>query len=196
MANYCFTDYVVEGKVEEIDGFGKLLEKLPANGDERSLNVIRKAFGEVSGGDGSLYGIEKDGFTLVFSTCTRWQPANDVFVAVKRHFPSLRFYYYAEESNDEVFLTNDADQRFFKHFMMECDDDRQWLATEGEMLVALAKKARNTRATDHGCGRGHLRRAQCKGHRKFPCGEEDRSGRRVWAREMIIFDHKSYIVIF
>lgn len=140
MANYCFTDYIVEGDESERMRLGQLIESLEAEGDERQLGDLLRALGEEKKTAGVLTCLQTNGNTLSFSTYSPWQPPTKAFAIVRSHFPRLRFFYYAEESNDELFVTNDVEHKYFRLCFMEHGDQRTWFPSEQEMLEALALK--------------------------------------------------------
>ena len=61
-----------------------------------------------------------DGEVLKFNTETAWAPCNETFDAVREKFPSLRYYFIAEEPGMEVYETNDEYGVYFKDkFLLE-----------------------------------------------------------------------------
>ena len=120
MANICTTNYVIEGKREELDALYQKLKELQENGAPveyaTGLGLLVSALGkkpeegECRGGWTELV---REGDTLRMTFETAWTPCYEVTLLMKAVYPSLRIYYKAEEPGCEVYLKNDADGKYF-----------------------------------------------------------------------------------
>ena len=112
MANICTTNYVIEGKKEELDALFQKMKELQG----QSLGQLVEALGKnpdeiMCRGDWS--DLERHGDTLRMTFETAWTPCYEVTLLMKAVYPSLRIYYKAEEPGCEVYLKNDADGKYF-----------------------------------------------------------------------------------
>ena len=124
MANYCNTSYVVEGNKEELDCLYQTMERL----QNMEQPLVENGFGttwlgcliaELGGNIEDYYckgdwgGLERQGDTVRFATESAWQPPFDTMGLLQEKFPSLVFYFIAEEPGCEVFLKNDKEGKYF-----------------------------------------------------------------------------------
>ncbi len=124
MPNWCFTSYVLEGSDKEIEKIDILLDKLMS----RKKPAIENSFGtnwlgclvNALGGDwqkipcrGTWSNKERTGNILRLTTETAWSPMNEVFNLIREKFPSVRYFYAAEEPRNELYSTNDVDGKYF-----------------------------------------------------------------------------------
>ena len=93
MANICTTNYVIEGKKEELDALYQKMKELQG----QDLGLLVKALGKNPD--------EMDE--------TAWTPCYEVTNLLKSVYPSLRIFYKAEEPGCEVYLKNDAEGKYF-----------------------------------------------------------------------------------
>lgn len=112
MANICTTNYVIEGKKEELDALYQKMKELQG----QSLGQLVEALGKnpdeiMCRGDWS--DLERHGDTLRMTFETAWTPCYEVTLLMKAVYPSLRIYYKAEEPGCEVYLKNDAEGKYF-----------------------------------------------------------------------------------
>ena len=112
MANICTTNYVIEGKKEELDALYQKMKELQG----QSLGQLVEALGKnpdeiMCRGDWS--DLERHGDTLRMTFETAWTPCYEVTLLMKAVYPSLCIYYKAEEPGCEVYLKNDADGKYF-----------------------------------------------------------------------------------
>ena len=112
MANICTTNYVIEGKKEELDALYQKMKGLQG----QSLGQLVEALGKnpdeiMCRGDWS--DLERHGDTLRMIFETAWTPCYEVTQLMKAVYPSLRIFYKAEEPGCEVYLKNDAEGKYF-----------------------------------------------------------------------------------
>ena len=112
MANICTTNYVIEGKKEELDALYQKMKELQS----QSLGQLVEALGKnpdeiMCRGDWS--DLERQGDTLRMIFETAWTPCYEVTNLLKAVYPSLRIFYKAEEPGCEVYLKNDAEGKYF-----------------------------------------------------------------------------------
>ena len=124
MPNICTTNYVIEGKKEELDALYQKMKELqemeqPLVENKLGptwLGCLVKALGK-NPEDVLCRGIwielERQDGKLLMAFETAWTPCYEVTQLMKTIFPSLRIYYKAEEPGCEVYLKNDADGKYF-----------------------------------------------------------------------------------
>ncbi|MBM6943746.1 hypothetical protein QVO10_01655 [Bacteroides gallinaceum] len=152
MPNWCSTAYVVEGDAKEIKSLYGLMKRL----QDRKKPAVKNDFGttwlgclvNALGKDwkavscrGSWSGLKLDGDVLKFNTETAWAPCNETFEAVREKYPSLRYYFIAEEPGLEVYETNDECGVYFKdrYYLDACTPDGDYLSEYFEKLEDVFK---------------------------------------------------------
>lgn len=157
MPNWCSSAYAIEGDAKEIKSLYELMKGL----EEREKPSIENGFGttwlgclvDALGKDwntvhcrGSWSCLEMDGEVLKFFTETAWSPCNETFDLVMEKFPSLRYYFQAEEPGMGIYETNDEDGTYFpdRYFLDACTPDEEYLSeyfeTEEEALEWLEEE--------------------------------------------------------
>ena len=112
MANICTTNYVIEGKKEELDELYQKMKELQGQNLGQLVEALGKNPDEIMcRGDWS--DLERHGDTLRMTFETAWTPCYEVTLLMKAVYPSLRIYYKAEEPGCEVYLKNDAEGKYF-----------------------------------------------------------------------------------
>ena len=112
MANICTTNYVIEGKKEELDALYQKMKELQGQDLGQLVEALGKNPDEIMcRGDWS--DLERQGDTLRMIFETAWTPCYEVTQLMKAVYPSLRIFYKAEEPGNEVCLKNDADGKYF-----------------------------------------------------------------------------------
>ena len=112
MANICTTNYVIEGKKEELDALYQKMKEL----QDQNLGQLVKALGknpEELECRGEWTELVREGDTLRMIFETAWTPCYEVTQLMKENFPSLRIFYKAEEPGCAVYLKNDAEGKYF-----------------------------------------------------------------------------------
>ena len=124
MPNICTTNYVIEGKKEELDALYQKMKELQEmdlplvenNLGPTWLGCLVKALGK-NPEDVLCRGIwielEQQDDKLLMAFETAWTPCYEVTQLMKEKFPSLRIFYKAEEPGCEVYLKNDAEGKYF-----------------------------------------------------------------------------------
>ena len=112
MANICTTNYVIEGKREELDALYQKMKELQG----QDLGLLVKALGKNPDemecrGEWTELVREDETLRMIFETA--WTPCYEVTNLLKSVYPSLRILYKAEEPGNEVYLKNDADGKYF-----------------------------------------------------------------------------------
>ena len=112
MANICTTNYVIEGKKEELDALYQKMNELQG----QDLGLLVKALGKNPDemecrGEWTELVREDETLRMIFETA--WTPCYEVTNLLKSVYPSLRIFYKAEEPGNEVYLKNDADGKYF-----------------------------------------------------------------------------------
>lgn len=124
MPNWCSTAYAIEGDAKEVKSLYELMKGL----QEQKEPSVENGFGaswlgclvDALGSDwnktyyrGEWSNLEINGNNLQFTTETAWAPCNEVFDLVCEKFPSLYYYYQAEEPGCVVYQTNDSEGIYF-----------------------------------------------------------------------------------
>ena len=112
MANICTTNYVIEGKKEELDALYQKMKELRGQSLGQLVEALGKDPNEVMC-RGGWTELEREGDILRMTFETAWTPCYEVTQLMKAVYPSLRIYYKAEEPGCEVYLKNDADGKYF-----------------------------------------------------------------------------------
>ena len=112
MANICTTNYVIEGKKEELDALYQKMNELQG----QDLGLLVKALGKNPDemecrGEWTELVREDETLRMIFETA--WTPCYEVTQLMKAVYPSLRILYKAEEPGCEVYLKNDAEGKYF-----------------------------------------------------------------------------------
>ena len=124
MANICTTNYVIEGKREELDALYQKMKELQEmeqplvenNLDPTWLGCLVKALGK-NPEDVLCRGIwielERQDNRLQMTFETAWTPCYEVTQLMETVYPSFRIYYKAEEPGCGVYLKNDVEGKYF-----------------------------------------------------------------------------------
>ena len=112
MPNICTTNYVIEGKKEELDALYQKMKELQGQNLGQMVESLGKNPDEVMC-RGEWADLERQGDTLRMTFETAWTPCYEVTNLLKVTYPSLRIYYKAEEPGCEVYLKNDAEGKYF-----------------------------------------------------------------------------------
>lgn len=156
MPNWCFTSYVVEGDKKELNDLYKKMKSL----ENCSSSLVENASNKTSLGDlitslggdceivkcrGSWEGLAIRGGAMCFSTYTTWTDAIEAIEFINSKYPSLNFYYMAEEPETEYFVCNDTEGHVFSQRYYFCpnvyyDDGRYYSYAElNEFLRDVAE---------------------------------------------------------
>ncbi len=136
MPNWCSTAYAIEGDAKEVKQLYELMKGL----QERKEPSVENGFGtswlgclvDALGGDYNTVYCRgywdcldmKDG-VLCFTTETAWAPCNEILDLVREKFPSLRYYFQAEEPGMAIYETNDSEGLYFpdRYYVDACTPD-------------------------------------------------------------------------
>lgn len=124
MANWCSTAYVIDGDTKEVKNLYELMKGLQEQKEPSAKNgfgttwlgylvdAISEDRNRVScwGNWNDLKMIDN---TLRFTTETAWGPCNEIFDLVCEKFPSLCYYFRAEEPCIGIYETNDEEYKYF-----------------------------------------------------------------------------------
>jgi hypothetical protein len=101
MANICTTNYVIEGKKEELDALYQKMKELKGQNLGQLVKALGKKPEEVEcRGEWTELVLEGDTIRMVFETA--WTPCYEVTNMLKSVYPSFRIFYKAEEPGCEV----------------------------------------------------------------------------------------------
>ena len=139
MPNICTTNYVIEGKKEELDALYQKMKELQEmekplvenNLGPTWLGCLVKALGKNPEDvlcRGQWIELEQQDGKLLMAFETAWTPCYEVTQLMKVVYPSLQFFYKAEEPDCEVYLKNDAEGKYFSE--TEADGQPFELMTE------------------------------------------------------------------
>ena len=112
MANVCTTNYVIEGKKEELDALYQKMKELQGQNLGQLAKALDNNLEEMEcRGEWTELVREDDTIRMTFKTA--WTPCYEVTNLLKAVYPSIRIFYKAEEPGCEVYLKNDADGKYF-----------------------------------------------------------------------------------
>lgn len=120
MANWCYTKYVITGSKEEISKVYSILNRVSndtTNPHKDWLGSIVAELGadntkmKCRGSFDKVMLVNKS--TLKLTTWSAWGPCYELFEYIIKKFPSLKYYYKAEEPGCGLFETNDSEKRYF-----------------------------------------------------------------------------------
>ena len=124
MANICTTNYVIEGKKDELDELYRIMKEL----QEMEQPLVENSFGPTWLGclvkalgknpedvmcRGQWIELERQNEKLLMTFETAWTPCYEVTDLLKATYPSLHIFYKAEEPGYGVYLKNDAEGKYF-----------------------------------------------------------------------------------
>ena len=112
MPNISTTNYVIEGKKEELDALYQKMKELQG----QDLGLLVKALGKNPDemecrGEWTELVREDETLRMIFETA--WTPCYEVTNLLKSVYPSLRIFYQAEEPGNGIYLKNDAEGKYF-----------------------------------------------------------------------------------
>lgn len=154
MPNWCNTSYVFDGNKEEIADLYKKLRSLK----RRRNSLVENGFGKLWLGcvvalfGGDWHKIECRGeidcmeqltdTTINLSTTTAWGDMPEVWDFVCQQYPSVKYYFMAEESGNCYYATNDVDGKFFsERFQIEqYDESTEFYATMEEVFADISER--------------------------------------------------------
>lgn len=154
MPNWCTTSYVFEGKEEEIADLHKKLRSL----QELPAPLVENDFGELwlgcvvtlFGGDwntidcrGDIEDLEEpNGTTLSLITSTAWGDMPEVWDFVLRQYPSIKYYFCAEESGNCYYATNDKEGKYFpdRFIVEQYDTETEYYSNETDLFADIASR--------------------------------------------------------
>ena len=126
MPNWCETRYVIKGSKEEVSNLNSIFQKLLSNENNTSGDFYNTWMGYVVSelnGDNKQIACRgwfddvklKNKTTLKLTTYTAWCPCFELFEFIVQKFPTLQYYFKAEEPAMDVYITNDSEKRYFKY---------------------------------------------------------------------------------
>lgn len=150
MANWCFTNYVIEGDPNEVaDLYRKLTNLLEQeDGDyfeKHWLGNIAELFGKSPkeiGCRGSFDSLEFIDGCIHFNTETAWADCSELWDFVCAQYKSVRHYYRAEEGGCCYYATNDKDGKYFpeRYLLYISNDDNYYFEQLDEALELASEK--------------------------------------------------------
>ena len=151
MPNWCVSNYVVEGKKEELDdlylkrkGLQGMEQPLVENGFGQTwLGCLVQLLGadpEDVGCRGSWEELERCDDTLRFDFWSAWSPSYDVIELLREKYSSLNFYYRAIEPGNQLFQKNDSGGKYFPENIWATMDGDEYFATDKEEMLKKMKE--------------------------------------------------------
>ncbi len=126
MPNWCYTNYVIEGREEEVAALHKIIQDLEA----REESLLPNGFGKLwlgnlvhtLGGDwkkiycrGQILDYSLESGILRLNVESAWGEMEETRHFIQSKYPGLKIIYQAEESGMCIFETNDKDGTYFPH---------------------------------------------------------------------------------
>ena len=152
MPNWCSSAYVIEGDAKEIKSLYKLMKRL----GRMIKPSVKNGFGttwlgclvDALGMDwnsvhcrGEWTRLKLENGVLKFSTETAWSPCNQVLDLVCEKFPSLGYYFRAEEPGMGIYITNDEYGAYFpeRYYLDICTPEEEYISEYFENLEGIFK---------------------------------------------------------
>lgn len=127
MPNWCNTIYAVTGDKGEVRDLYNKMKSL----SERDTSLVENGFGKTwlgnlvtllggdwnkvyCRGDYSMLEIDPDDNCLHFTTVSAWSDLDEVIGFLQGKYPSLEFYFMAEEFGADYWVTNDEGGKYFQ----------------------------------------------------------------------------------
>lgn len=137
MPNWCYTDYVVEGRESEVAALHKIIQDLEA----REESLLPNGFGKlwlgnlvhILGGDwekiycrGLILDYSLESGILRLNVESAWGEMDETRHFIQSKYPGLKIYYQSEESGMCIYETNDKNGLYFsdKWILDFCDESR------------------------------------------------------------------------
>ena len=149
MPNWCCTAYTVTGDTQEVKALYEMMKGLEEQGEATLVSDFGKTWlgclVDALGEDwhnvqcrGHWDGLNFDGRILTFWTLTAWAACNGVFELIKQKFPSLSYFYCAEEPGMCEFYTNDIEGTYYpaRYVVDTWTDTGEWLTERFTTLQA------------------------------------------------------------
>ena len=154
MPNWCYTDYVIEGDKKELQTLYETLQRLDTKTELKTTsgfggrwlgNLVTELGGDwekiYCRGSIDWYDMEDDQLKIL--TETAWGPMTEVFDFITEKFPSLTYYYQAEEPGCELYWSNDTEGlHFYKYVVRLCKDgydECEYFETQEEAFEYISK---------------------------------------------------------
>lgn len=154
MPNWCNTDYKFVGHVDEIADLYKKLKEL----EDMPEPLVENGFGKLFlgcvvnhfGGDwnkiycrGEIDYMELCGENMLqLSTMTAWGDMPEVWDFVCKNYPSIKYYYLAEEGGMGYYINSDTTGEYFpeKYYINHADGYSEYLNNKEELFEYIADK--------------------------------------------------------
>ncbi len=151
MANVCFASYVIEGDKREIKALYDIMCKL----EKRKRPLVKSDYGNrwlgclvtklgadykevYCRGSWSNLRLCKNSI-LTFDTETAWEPMDDVFILIKKRYPSLNIYYMSEEDGMGILITNDQEGKYFDaRYRVDAQSDLEYFSSWEEVYAYVS----------------------------------------------------------
>lgn len=157
MPNWCYTNYVFVGEEKEIKDLHDKIKSL----DEMNEPLVESDFGKnwlgclvsLFGGDwekiycrGTLYCLQMQDNTMTVDTETAWGPMNEVWNFICSQYKSIGYYYYAEESGNCYYATNDVSGQFFpdRYIVEQCSSGTELYVKEADLYEDISERVGTT----------------------------------------------------
>lgn len=153
MPNWCNTAYKFMGEANEISDLHKKLKEL----EEMPEPIVKNGFGKLFlgcvinhfGGDwnkiycrGEIDYMELCGENMLqLSTTTAWSDMPKVWDFVCQKYPSIKYYYLAEEPGCVYFINSDSTGEYFpeKYLIDDCVNGQEYANDDEELFEEMAK---------------------------------------------------------
>ena len=154
MPNWCFTSYKFVGDKEEIADLYNKLQSL----NDMPEPLVENGFGKLFlgcvvnlfGGDwkeiycrGEIDYMEICGDSMIqLSTMTAWGDMPEVWDFVCKNYPSIEYYYLAEEGGLCYYVNSDTTGEYFpeKYYVLHAEGYSEYLDDDEELLEYIAEK--------------------------------------------------------
>lgn len=135
MANWCFSNYIIEGPKEDLDALDNIMTSLK----QMEKPLVENGFGvwwcgcivAILGGNtqeiycrGEVIDYSYEGGVIKMQIESAWSELREFRLFLLKKLPKLKFYYQSEEPEMCVFNTNDKDGRYFsERWLLDWNDE-------------------------------------------------------------------------
>lgn len=142
MANWCSTNYIIDGDKNELKSLYELIKPLyDKHTYELWLGDVVSALGKDPDEvycRGSIEYLDFDGDKITMDTESAWARCDEVDDVIKERFPHLRMFFYSEELGCSICETNDREGIYFDYdpYYLDTGDEIEF-NTEEEVCEIL-----------------------------------------------------------
>jgi hypothetical protein len=155
MPNWCNTEYILQGKKENLQEIAEKINSTvmcPVKPEDRiygTFQTVGRLFGKSIGDYDARSDIQQAELNTDSSgeiylqtwTTTAWKPDHSLIDLLCEKF-GLHYLYYTEEAGNCIYETNDRNGKFFpdRYIVEQCNKETSYYTTEKDALQDIAKR--------------------------------------------------------